>query len=67
LNANLEDAFLDVYDKLEDGFLDVYGYSKSIEAVCRRLDDINLKYSEEVVVLTRLTGLPPSLGTKRTV
>jgi len=53
--------------KLEEGFLDVDGYVKSMEVIWRRLNDANLKLSEELVVLMILMGLPPSFGTLRRI
>ena len=40
--------------KLEEGSLDVDGYVKSIEAMWRRLNDVKLELSEELVVLVTL-------------
>jgi len=53
--------------KLEEGSLDVYGYVKSMEAIWRRLNDVNLELPEELVVLMTLMGLPPSFGTQRRI
>jgi hypothetical protein len=53
--------------KLEEGFLDVDGYVKSMGAVSGELKDVNLKLSQELVVLMTLTGLPPSFGTQRRI
>ena len=49
--------------KIEEGSLDVDGYVKSMEAIWR-LKDINLKFSEEHVVLM---GPSPSFGTQRRI
>jgi hypothetical protein len=53
--------------KLEEGSLEVDGYVKSMEAIWRRLDDVNLKLPEELVVLATLMVLPPSSGTQRII
>jgi len=53
--------------KLEEGSLDVDGYVKSMEAIWRRLNDVNLKLPEEFVVLMTLMGLPPSFETQRRI
>jgi hypothetical protein len=53
--------------KLEGGSLDVYGYVTSTEVIWRRLNDVNLKLPEELVVLRTLMGLPPSFGTERRI
>jgi hypothetical protein len=37
--------------KLEEGSLDVEGYIKSMEAVWRRIKDVNLKLPDELVIL----------------
>ena len=50
--------------KQEEGSLDVYGYVKSIEAIWRRLNDVNLELPEEIVVLMTLMGLLPSFGSQ---
>jgi hypothetical protein len=50
--------------KLEARSLDVDGYVKSMEAIWRRLNDINDKLPEELVVLMTLMGLRPSFGTQ---
>jgi hypothetical protein len=53
--------------KLEEGFLDVDCYVKSMEAIWRRLNDVNLKFPEELVVLMTLMGLPPSFRTQKRI
>jgi hypothetical protein len=53
--------------KLEEGSLDVDGYVKSMGAIWRRLNDVNLELPEELVVLMTLMGLPPSFGTQRRI
>jgi hypothetical protein len=53
--------------KLEEGSLDVDGYVKSMEAIWRRLNDVNLELPEELVVLTTLTGLAQFFGTQRRI
>jgi hypothetical protein len=53
--------------KLEERSLDVDGYVKPIEAIWRRLNDVNLELPEELGVLMTLMGLPPSFGTKRRI
>jgi hypothetical protein len=53
--------------KLEEGSLDVDGYFKSMEAIWRRLNDVNLELPEELVVLMTFMGLPPSFGTQRRI
>ena len=53
--------------KLEEGFLDVDGYVKSMEAIWRRLNDVNLELPEELVVLMTLMGLPLSLEIQRRI
>jgi hypothetical protein len=53
--------------KLEEGSLNVNGCVKSMEAIWRRLNGINLKLPEELVVLMTLMGLPPSFGTQRSI
>jgi len=62
-----QDLFTDLLytTKLEERSLDVDGYVKSIEAIWKRLDDINLELPEGLVVLMTLMGLPPSFGTQR--
>jgi hypothetical protein len=52
--------------KLEEGSLDVDGYVKSMEAICRRLNDVNLKLPQELVVFMTLMSLP-SFGTQRRI
>ena len=51
--------------KLEEGSLDVDGNVKSMEAIWRRLHDVNVELPEELVVLMTLTGLPPSFEIQR--
>ena len=53
--------------KLEEGSLDVDGYVNSMQASWRRLNDVNLKLPEELVVLMTLTGLAASFGTQRRI
>jgi hypothetical protein len=53
--------------KPEEGSRDVDGYVKSMEAIWRRLNDVNLELPEELVVLMTLMGLPPSFGTLRRI
>jgi hypothetical protein len=53
--------------KFEEGSLDVDGYVKLIEAIWRRLNGVNLKLPEELVILMTLMGLPPSFGTQRRI
>jgi len=43
--------------KLEEGSLDVDFYVNSMQAIWRRLNDVNLKLSEELVVLMTLMHL----------
>jgi len=38
-----------------------------MEAICRRLNDVNLELPEDLVVLMTLMGLPPSFGTQRRI
>jgi hypothetical protein len=47
------------------GSLDVDGYVKSMEAIWRRLNDVNMKLPENLVVLMTPMGLRPSFGTQR--
>ena len=37
------------------------------EDIWRRLNEVNLKLPEELVLLMTLIGLPPSFGTKRRI
>jgi len=53
--------------KLEEGSLDVNCYVKSMQAIWRSLNDVNLKLPEELVVRVTLMGLPPSFGTQRRI
>ena len=53
--------------KLEEGSLDVDGYVKSIDAIWKRLNDVNQELPEEPVVFMTLMGLPPSFGTQRRI
>jgi len=53
--------------KLEEGSLDVDGYVKSMEAIWRRLNDVNLKLPEELVILMTFMGLPQSFETQRRI
>jgi len=53
--------------KLEEGSIDVDGYVKSIEAVWRRLKDVNLKFPEKLVVFKTFIGLPSSLAPKEEI
>jgi hypothetical protein len=54
--------------KLEEGSLDVDGYVvKSMEAIWRRLNDVNLKLPQELVALMALMGLPSFFGTQRRI
>jgi hypothetical protein len=53
--------------KLEEGSFDVDDYVTSMEAIWRRLNDFNLKLSEELVVLMTLMGLSASFGTQRRI
>ena len=53
--------------KPEEGSRDVDGYVKSMEAIWRRLNDVNLELPEELVVLMTLMGLPLSFGTQRRI
>jgi len=53
--------------KLEEGSFDVDGCVKSMEAIWRRLNEVNLKLPEELMVLMTLTGLSPSFGTQRRI
>jgi hypothetical protein len=50
--------------KLNEGSLDVDGCFKSREAIRTRLNDVNLKPPEELVVLMTLMAHPPFFGTK---
>jgi hypothetical protein len=52
---------------LEEGSPDVDGYVKSMRAIWRRINDVNLEFSEELAVLMTLMGLPPSFGTQRRI
>jgi hypothetical protein len=53
--------------KLEEESLDVDGYVNSMKAISRRLNDVNLRLPEELVVLITLSGLSPSFGTQRRI
>jgi hypothetical protein len=53
--------------KLEEGSLDLDGYVKSMKAIWRRLNDVNLKLSENLVTLVTLMDLPPSFGNQRRI
>ena len=52
---------------LEEESLDVDGNVKSMEAIWRRLNDVNLKLPEELFVLMTLMGISPSFGTQRRI
>jgi len=54
-------------NKLEEGSLDVDSYVNSMEAIWKILNNVNLKLSEDFVVLMTLIGLPPSFGTQRRI
>ena len=43
------------------------GYIKPMEAIWRRLNVVNLKLPEELVVRMTLMGLPPSFGNQRRI
>ena len=67
-----QESFIKIYlltllyaTKLEEGSLDVDGYVKSMEAIWRRLNDVNMKLPENLVVLMTPMGLRPSFGTQR--
>ena len=53
--------------KLEEKSLDVDGYVKSMEGIWRRLNDVNLKLPEDLVVLMTLMGLFPSFEAQRRI
>jgi hypothetical protein len=53
--------------KLEERSLQVDVYVNSIESIWRRLNDVNLKLSEKLVVLMTLMGLPLFFGTQRRI
>jgi hypothetical protein len=36
-----------------------------MEAICRRLNDVNVKLPEELIVFMTLIGLSPCFGTQR--
>jgi len=38
-----------------------------MEAIWKRLNDVNLRLPEKIVVLTTPMGLPPSFGTQRRI